>query len=305
MSVLIPEALTDLNRLKTLLSPQANFPTVDATMFSQLINSASQFIMTFCNRNSFKYRTVSDERHDGKRSPHILTDSFPLISITSLYDDPSRDFTGGTLLESNTYEIQDSASGIVRLLDSRFYDGKSNVKIAYVSGYSEFEIITSHNNSIVVNEGGSDISVSISAGNYTSFSLATELQSQLTSNNSTTGTYTVTYSETMRRFIIATTASELTIKWTTSSNLGELLGFDTTSDSSGAVSYVADYSELGVPEDLIEATNSLVRWRYEEVRERRIGRTSLSTDTQSTSFDFSNIPNYIIQMFAPYQIRRI
>ena len=305
MSVLIPEALTDLNRLKTLLSPQANFPTVDATMFSQLINGASQFIMTFCKRKSFKYQTVSDERHDGKRSSHILTNSFPLISITSLYDDPSRDFTSGTLLESDTYEIQDSDSGIIRLLDSRFYDGKSNVKIAYVSGYSEFEVITGYNDTIIVNEGGSDISVSISAGNYTSSSLATELQSQLTSDNSTTGTYTVSYSETMRRFVISTTASALTIKWTTNSNLGSLLGFDTTSDSSGAVSYVANYPELGVPEDLIEATNSLVRWRYEEVRERRIGRSSVSTDAQSTSFDFSNIPNYIIQMFAPYQTRRI
>ena len=91
----------------------------------------------------------------------------------------------------------------------------------------------------------------------------------------------------------------------TNVELGQLLGFDTEADDSGKTSYVSNYGELGIPEDLIEATNSLVRWRYEEIRERRIGRFSVSGDRESSSFDFSNIPSYITQMIAPYQLRRI
>jgi len=305
MATLIPESLTDLNRLRMLLSPQAAFPSQELTTFTQLVNGASQFILTLCKRASFKYSTISSEIHDGLYSNLLLTDYFPIVSITSLHDDPTRKYESGTLLETDTYEIQDSNAGIVRRLNGKFQNSISNVSISYVSGFSDFEIITSYNDTIVVNEGGSDINVVLTSGKYNSATLATELQTQLNANVSTTNTYTVTYSETMRRFVISIASGTLTLKWTSNIQLGQLLGFDTESDDSGSTSYVSNYSELGIPEDLIEATNSLVRWRYEEIRERRIGSFSISGERESSSFDFSNIPSYITQMIAPYQSRRM
>jgi len=305
MATLIPESLTDLNRLRMILSPQAAFPSQELTTFTQLVNGASQFVLTLCKRKSFKYSTISSEIHDGEYSNLLLTDYFPVVSITTLYDDPTRKYESGTLLDADTYEIQDSDAGIIRRLDGKFSNGMSNVSVSYVSGYSEFEIITSYNDTIVVNEGASDISVVISAGKYNSSTLAAELQTQLNANVSTANTYTATYSESMRRFTIGVAAGTLTLKWTSNVELGQLLGFDTEADDSGKTSYVSNYGELGIPEDLIEATNSLVRWRYEEIRERRIGRFSVSGDRESSSFDFSNIPSYITQMIAPYQLRRI
>jgi len=306
MATLIPDALTDLNRLEDFMSISATFPSSDADLFKRLINSCSAHIARICKR-SFKYSTVSNELHDGKGSDYLTVDKYPIIAISSLYDDPNRDYGSDTLIDSDDYEIFHANAGIVRYLEGTFGNSKSNVQISYTAGFSEFNVVTGLNDQIDFNEGSSNLIATIAAGNYDASSLATQIKTQLDASGS--NTYTVTYSEIMHNYTIASDGSSLSLLWssvgnTRSEEFGKLVGFDISADDTGATSYVADYPALGLPEDYMDACDSLVRWRYEEVRERRTGKFSESRGEQSLSFDYSNWPIYIRELIDPYRVRR-
>ena len=164
------------------------------------------------------------------------------------------------------------------------------------------------NDQIIVNEGGSDITISLTAGEYNSSTLATHIQSVLNSNAGTSNTYTVSYRESAHRFLIASNAA-ITINWTATGSrhkeLGKLIGFNVNANDTGQTSYFSDYPALGIPEDLVEAVSTIVRFRYEEIRERRIGKTSESTDMGSSSFSYSGIPSVALDMLAPYVMLRV
>lgn len=307
MAILIPQSLTDLNRLEDNLAISSAFPTADKDILKHLINSSSAYISRICKR-TFKYATIAGELHDGRGVELLTTDKFPIISIASIYDDPNRDYGSNSLIDSNDYEIYHAKAGIIRYLEGSFSNSKSNVKISYVSGFSEFYVITGLNDQIVFNEGSSNLIATISADNYNASSLATEIKTQLDATGS--DTYTVTYSEIMHNYTIASSGSFLSLLWSSGNNsraqeFGKLMGFDISTDDTGAISYVADYPALGVPEDLSDACNALVRWHYEEIRERRIGKFSESRGEQSISFDYANLPNYIRELISPFMIRRL
>jgi hypothetical protein len=307
MATLIPAALTDLNRLEDSLAISSTFPAADKDILKRLINSSSAYISRICKR-TFKYSTVSNELHDGRGVEWLTTDKFPIISITSIYDDPNRDYGSDTLIDSDDYEIYHADAGIVRYLEGTFSNSKSNVQISYVAGFSEFHVITGLNDQIAFNEGASNLTATISGGDYNASSLATEIKTQLDAAGA--DTYTVTYSEVMHNYTIASDGSSLSLLWSTSNNsraqeFGKLIGFDISADDTGATSYVADYPALGVPEDLSDVCDALVRFRYEEIRERRIGKFSERRGEQSVSFDFSNLPVYIRELISPFMIRRL
>lgn len=88
-------------------------------------------------------------------------------------------------------------------------------------------------------DGGS--SVSLTAGSYSASSLASALQTQI---RTVDGTATVAYDEDTMLFTITFSAGR-TIDWATgansTTNLGELLGFDTSADDASATTHTSDY----------------------------------------------------------------
>ena len=309
MPELIPEALVDVNYLQDTVSMTASFPDNYQDMFINLANASSRFVLNYCKRKSFKYKTVSNERHDGGDSDKLLTDYFPLISVTSLYDDVSRDFETSSLVTTDNYDISDSDAGIIRRNDQRFTRGRANVQISYVAGYSDFEITEGVSDKIIINEGVSDITVSLTEGVYNASGLATQLQTDINANITTSSDYTATYSETSHRIKISKGAGTFSLPWTNVSTenkiIGRQLGYNTNSDSAAASVQIPTYPMLGVPDDLIDTVGSIVRWRYEEIQERRLGKTSSSSDMESVSFDFSRLPAFIISNLSHYQLRRL
>ena len=311
MAMLMSEALTDMNRLGTLLSPSSKNPNVDADRLILLINSASQFFLTFTHRPSFKYYAITNELQDGDGSSLIQLNYWPIISITSLYVDVNRTFGSETLIASTDYEIYKhnannpiSNAGQIRYLEGNFASAASNVKTTYTAGFSLFEVHEGYNDQLIVAEGaGANVTVTLTSGRYNAQSFATEIGSKLTADATLTLTYTCTYSAISHRFKIAT-SSTFHIKWLATGfrhrELGKLLGFDVTSDDVNAISYIADYPALGIPEDVIDLVTSLVQWRYMEQAENRMGKFSESREGTSYSFDYSNIPNRVMRQIEPY-----
>lgn len=310
MPELMPEALVDVNYLQDTLSLSASFPANYKDMFINLANASSRFVMNYCKRKSFKYKTVTDEKHDGAGIDKLLTDFFPLISITSLYDDVQRDFDTSSLVDTDDYDISDNDAGIIRRYNQRFSGGRSNVKISYVAGYSEFEITEGVSDKLIISEDGeNNIAVTLTEGAYNASGLATQLQTDIIANGTASNDYTVTYNETSHRLKISKGTGTFSIPWTTSGTehklVGRQLGYDIGVDSVAASSQLPEYPVLGLPDDLIDTVASIVRWRYEEIQERRLGKTSSSSDMESVSFDFSRLPAFILDNLSHYMLRRL
>ncbi len=304
MATLNSECLTNVIRLKEMLEISSTFPTGDTNTYINLINSCSRAIRRLCKRSYFKYKTLT-EYHDGKGIEKLLLKHWPIISISSLYDDANRDYGSNSLVATDDYEIMNADAGIVRIFDQVFGNNQTNVKITYIAGWSEF-IIEPANNTIEFNEGGSNLTATLTTAIYNAASLATEIKTQLDSAG--TLTYTVTYSEISHKFTIST-LSAFSILWNTGSSttteFGKLLGFDTDADDSGSTSYSSDEPVLGIPDDLIAGCEEWVRWLYASIKENRAGKFSESRGEQSFSFDYTNLPAHIKHMVYPYRAWRM
>lgn len=295
MANLIPDALSDLNRLYDLTDVTSDY--TDTNLMTMLINYTSEFLLRYYKRIGFKYTTVTNsEFHDGKGYSEINTDYYPIISITALYDDTTRAWGSGQLIDTDDYEIEDAAAGIVRRFDDVFTDDKSNVRVDYVAGYST---MFTAGLTISFDEGGSALSAAITDGAYNASSLATEVQTRMDAAGS--DTWTCTYSEITRKYTIASDGGTANIAWATSTDMAELMGYDKQADDSGATSYASDYPVLDVPTLLSDLCETIVRWRFAEIKEKRIGKSSASDDMGSISFFYGDLPDYLkrmIDMFA-------
>lgn len=313
MPVLIANALTDINRLRDLQSPSATFPTKDEAVYTQLINSSTQFVFTHIHRTWLKYRVITNEYHDGLGAKEIAVNHYPIITLTSIYDDLYRQFGSSTQLDyaidpyNDDVEIIEPHRQLVRNLDGTFGSGRSNVKLDYTAGYSTFVVQEGSNDQIeFVDSTSTNFTATLAEGEYNAVSLATEIQTKMDAATGT-DTITCTYSTTSHRFKIASSGATFEIKWETggvrSDGCGRLLGFDITKDGFGATTYYSTYPALGIPEDLIDAVNTLILWRYEQIRERRIGQFSMSTQSGTgMSFDYNNVPQWFLDMIAPYRV---
>jgi len=127
-------ALCALADLESYLNLSATTPP--NTFLEKFVDRASQQIESFCRRKMRK-RTYADERYDGDgMSPVLIMREYPIVSVTSLYDDTGRDFEASSLVDSDDYEIGADAGTVTRT-DSAFAKGTANIKITYEAGYED------------------------------------------------------------------------------------------------------------------------------------------------------------------------
>jgi hypothetical protein len=112
-------------------------------LLMSLISDVSSILETYCGRHF----TAADytEYQDGNLNDEILTDEWPINSVTSIYDDPDRTFSSSSLVNADDYVFYPD-EGIIRLLISGtivgrnfqtvFSIGHRNVKIVYNAGYT-------------------------------------------------------------------------------------------------------------------------------------------------------------------------
>ena len=118
--------------------------------------------------------------------------------------------------------------------------GDRRVKVWRSNGYYN---VTSSNNEILFNEGGSDVTATITAAEYTSgSSFLSAVESAMEAASPNTRNYTVSYDATTGKIRIAVTSGTFEVKWG-SSSAADMLGFDPTDDS-GASAYIADALRL-------------------------------------------------------------
>lgn len=305
MAVLIPKALTNLNRLDDYMSVSSSFPEGDTNLFIHLTNALSTWAHRVTRRQTFKYRVTTTELHDGRRDDTIITRLRPVISVEALYDSTTQVWDSGSLLATTEYFLSSTGAGIIRRFEGCFTEEKNNVRIDYTSGYNEFFIMTGVNDQLTVTDDDGQFTITLTEGEYNAGTLVTEVQTQLLAG-ATNATYVVAYSQVSDRFsITASGTAVFSIDFSGADTriveLGKLLGYVTSVDRSGALVYYADYPALGVPEDITHAMNEVIFERYELTRERRHGKGSFSNDSSSMTFTFQNLPEPFIDTIMAYR----
>lgn len=115
---------------------------------TRLIPAVQAFLEQECAR-AFEQATVTEYYHgagsgrydDGQQTMpswrnRLIVARPPLVSITSLYDDPLRVYGASTALAAGNYVIADANAGLIVLDGLTFSRGLRNIKITYVGGYA-------------------------------------------------------------------------------------------------------------------------------------------------------------------------
>lgn len=117
-------------------------------------------------------------------------------------------------------------------------------------------VIDSSNNKLDFDDGGGEENVTLDSGTYTASELAAEIKSKMEA--ATGDTITVTFSTSTGKWTIASDGGTLSLLWNSGTNnansVAESIGFDSSADDTGAVTYTGDniaiHTEEGVVLDL-------------------------------------------------------
>lgn len=291
-----------------------NENTTDNDTFHQnLITQASRQIETHIKR-SIRARSYTEFQDGTGESGKLFLKQWPIVSTTStisIYDDLDRDFDSTTLFDSTDFVIYED-EGIVELLDGAWFQkGTQNIKAIYTGGYDEFEIITGINDALDFNEGGAEINSTLDSGAYTAATLATEIDTQLTTDGALA--YVISYNTINCKFTLTAGSGAFQLLWSSGTNaatsVGDTIGFLTTSNDTGSLAYTADFSRPGIPEDLemaclILAAHYKLGSQKGQARQGLSGKTAGSPGSGSmTYFRKDAIPAEVTEILAPY-IRR-
>lgn len=119
---------------------------------------------------------------------------------------------------------------------------------------SGYFVITSSNNKLNFDEGGSELTATITAATYTPTTLAAEIKTQMDGAGGA-GTYTVTFSTSTGKWTLASDQATFNLLWNTGTDtantIGDTIGFDTSADDTGAVTYTGDNIALHTEEFLV------------------------------------------------------
>ena len=115
-------------QFKTYLGPEYS-GTLNDSLFELLIDSVSEVFNSRTGRMLAK-TTHTDQYFDGNGKQDLFLPNYPVISITSIYED-------GVLLtegEDGDYVV-DYAGGVVSRVRGTWLRGRQTIKITYAAGY--------------------------------------------------------------------------------------------------------------------------------------------------------------------------
>lgn len=124
--------LATLSQLKTHLSIQQSDTKYDGKM-TLFLEAATAWIEQYCDRK-FKSENYVETIH-GNRSNYIVTDQWPIISVSELRISSERDWTSAqTLIDSSSYGISSDKLGVTYYA-GHFPRGFDNIRLSYRAGY--------------------------------------------------------------------------------------------------------------------------------------------------------------------------
>ena len=192
---------------------------------------------------------------------------------------------------------------------SNFDADIGNIKLTYVAGYDEFQILDDTNDRIDFEEsdGGTEVTANLTAGTYTGTELAAHIATQM--NAVATATITCTYNYITGKFTITSDGAWFAIKWSTGANVyrtaATLLGYRTDAIDTEALYYTSDDSVLGIPGDLEQCCLEVALRMFQQ---SSFGRGSFDKESEQMSgeqggtlrFNTAPIPPHVAEILRKY-----
>lgn len=153
-----------------LVREHLRFPASDTTKDEQLksfINRSLAILEKYIGRQ-IKERSYT-EYQDGDGSNKVLVDQYPILVVTSLHDDPTRQFTSESEIDSTDYAVFNDHGRINLVSDGgNFAASEQNIKIVYTAGYAaipdDLELAATMHVAYMYNKSGHEGHSSISLG---------------------------------------------------------------------------------------------------------------------------------------------
>lgn len=114
--------------------------TSETSILEDLINRASSFANKFTGRQLLQASFA--EYYDGDGSGELMLNNYPIQSVTTVHDDPNRDFGASSLLVVDDDYVLDTAGGIILAMAGHpaFLSGRRSIKVVYSAGYASGSI---------------------------------------------------------------------------------------------------------------------------------------------------------------------
>lgn len=154
----------------------------------------------------------------------------------------TRNYVDLSVLANSDVSSQQSAFPVTNA-----YNLNRRSKVWRSNGHFE---VKAGENTILFNEGGSDLTATVAPLQYSSTSaFMAAIDTALTTAPGATGSYTVSQNGNLK-FVITKSSGTLNIKWTDPSTeeMANILGFDVDFDSTGALTYTADVLRINTDE---------------------------------------------------------
>jgi len=100
----------------------------------EILAEAIQDLFDDLTSRTWEETTHTEYHNSDEYGDMIFLRNYPVTSITSIHDDPERDFGATDLVDSDDYTY-DADKGIV-YYDGWFYKGKQSLKVVYKAGYT-------------------------------------------------------------------------------------------------------------------------------------------------------------------------
>jgi len=111
--------------------------TDDDTLIDDIITRIEAYIQNVYCQRKFEAQDLT-EYYDGDGTDTLLLDNYPIVSITSIHDDPDREYNSDDLIDSDDIIIY-PGKGIIVLDGTTFDKSKKNIKVVYRAGYGDGE----------------------------------------------------------------------------------------------------------------------------------------------------------------------
>lgn len=231
---------------------------------------------------------------DGTGTSTLWVPEYPIISISTLWDDKDNEFFRDTdIIKPTSYFINKEANGCVRVMRQvgTFQKWRDNIKIHYFAGYAELEIKWGSNQLTFLEvSGGTRHTITIPPGKHDVQTMGSLISEEM--NRVGLNTYTVTFQPNLRTYrVTLATGTTGTLQLLTNTGTNALyvtMGFGTSSDLTGATTYSpATLLRPRVPRDLERAAIKTVVFNYDRsnygevkrgIKSEQIGDYSISYD---------------------------
>ena len=231
-----------------------------------ILGALQEAVTNICEEIMGQYGMVRSvtEYHDGKGDNHILSNMFPIYSISELNDDPDHEWSSSTEIESTNYMFNANTGEIYLINDySNYLSGKNSVKLTYRPGLSRFIVLSNVNNKIDFDEGAGEVTAEVTAGTYDAEDLASAIATAM--NLAGLLSYTCAYDHETQKFTI-TASSSITpgFLWLTGTNkldsIALVANFAQTADITGTTTTSGEVT--GIPSDISAAAQMIVMALY-------------------------------------------